>query len=140
MAKALKRQGKSARQEAVDLFAYQWQVRGLPKVVRELKFAKEVGRGWKFDFATQIKKPSGRVWRLAIEIEGIVMRQDEHGVWQMGGRHATISGYKEDCIKYATAMMLGWNVLRFEQSQVKSRYAIETVTRILSRFGWKAKS
>lgn len=131
---------QSERSKAADLFAYQWKIRGLPQVTREFHFAREQGRRWRFDFATQIKKPSGRVWRLAVEIEGIVMRQADDGSWQMGGRHANIGGYKEDAIKYATAMLLGWNVLRFEQTQVHSRYAIEMTTRILSRMGWRPPS
>jgi len=131
---------KSKRSEACDLFCEQWRQRGLPKMAREFPFAKEIKRMWRFDVATVITKPSGRVYRLAIEIEGIVMRRAQDGSWQMGGRHATVQGFKEDNIKYATATLLGWNVVRFEQSQVSSEFAIKMVIRILSRNGWRSAS
>jgi hypothetical protein len=48
------------------------------------------------------------------------------------GRHASISGFKDDCEKYAWATVLGWRVMRFEQSQVKDKTAIDMVVRALS--------
>ena len=87
--------------------------------------------------------------KLAVEIEGIVMRQVRiqdpktkvitiESV--MSGRHATIQGFKEDCVKYSTAALLGWRVLRFEQSQVKKKFAIAMTMRNLHRMGYRHES
>lgn len=127
---------KSKASECADLFASQCVAQRLPRFAREFEFASEINRRWKFDFAFALKKPSGRMFRLAVEIEGIVMRQ-VNGQWQMGGRHATISGFKEDCIKYCTATLLGWHVVRFEQSQIASGFAWKMVLRILVRNGYR---
>lgn len=131
---------RSKRKKTEDLFAHQCRTHGLPAFAREYEFAKELNRRWKFDFAFALKKPSGRMYRLAVEVEGIVMRRGDDGNWIMGGRHADIKGYKEDNIKYATATLLGWNYVRFEQSQVASKFAVGMVMRILSRQGWTPKT
>lgn len=69
----------------------------LPEPVSEYEFARAIGRGWRLDFAW----PQSLV---AVEIEGITHRT---------GRHQRVEGYSEDCLKYNTALMLGWRVLRF---------------------------
>jgi hypothetical protein len=124
------------KKQAVELFAFQCRERMLPAFVRELPFAKQLKRNWKFDFAWGFPHK----FKLAVEIEGIVMRRSATGEWLMGGRHATIQGYKEDNVKYFTASLLGWNVLRFEQSQVRSKFAIEATVRWLASRGWTAQS
>lgn len=91
---------------------------------RELRFAKDLGRQWRFDLAW----PDALI---AVEVEGlVVMRVDGELVCK--GRHASISGFKDDCEKYAWAAVLGWRVLRFEQSQVKSRFAVDMIVRVLA--------
>jgi hypothetical protein len=105
----------------------------VPPFVKELPFAKQLKRQWRFDFA--FGWPSGI--RLAVEIEGMVMRQDRQGNWQMGGRHGNIAGFEEDCVKYNTAALLGWTVLRFTGSQVKSGFAIAMTQRVLYARGWR---
>jgi hypothetical protein len=124
------------RPDMADLFFDQCKARRLPVPVRELMFAKIIKRRWKFDFAWHQEKPYP--WKLAVEIEGLTMRRGDDGQWIMGGRHASIAGFREDCVKYNTAALLGWTVLRFEQTQVRSEYAIETIIRMLIRLGWKA--
>ena len=135
-----------------DLFAYQCRSHNLPPYIREYKFALAVKRQWRFDFCWNL--PAGmyglkRPIRLAVEIEGIVMRQVRiidpatkvvTVERIMGGRHATITGFKEDCIKYGTASLLGWEVLRFEQSQVKSKFALGLTMRKLHRLGYRAQT
>ena len=123
---------KHKRQSAADRFSDQCRAFKLPAFSRETSFAAKIGRRWKFDF-------SWRKYALAVEIEGIVMRFVD-GEWRIGGRHASISGFKEDCIKYNTAALIGWTVLRFEQSQVNSGHAIRMTMRVLARRGWKSPS
>jgi len=105
-------------------FADQVAARGLPEPERELLFASELGRRWRFDFAWPDHK-------VALEIEGLVVMR-VNGELQVKGRHASITGFKDDCEKYAWAAVLGWRVLRFEQSQVKSKFAIEMLERVLA--------
>lgn len=105
-------------------FADQCIERALPEPEREYLFASELGRRWRFDFAWPEQ-------RVALEIEGLVVMR-VNGQLQVMGRHASITGFKEDCVKYATANKLGWRVLRFEQSQVKDRTAIDFLVRMLA--------
>jgi very-short-patch-repair endonuclease len=122
---------KKTRKSAVESFAVECGMLGL-EPVREHMFAKEIGRKWCFDFA----------WldcKVAVEIEGLVVRftkrQTKGGraytVAEAGGRHATIEGFKEDCRKYATAALLGWTVLRFEQELVRSGEATKFTLQLL---------
>jgi hypothetical protein len=125
----------SEKSKLAEKFEGQIRESHLPPYVKELPFAKQLGRLWKFDFAFGWPNP----WRVAVEIEGLVMRQDKDGSWQIGGRHGNIAGFEEDCIKYNTAALLGWTVLRFTGSQVraKSGYAIAMTQRILYSRGWR---
>ena len=126
--------------EAVEIFAQQCRERGLPVFLREYEFAKYVGKKWRFDFAWVLPSRQDRpTFKLAVEIEGIVMRMTKSREWVMGGRHGTISGFKEDCLKYATAASLGWRLMRFEQTQVRDNVAISHVMRALARNGWRPK-
>src|SRR5688572_3825862 len=73
---------------------------------------------WRFDFAWPDRL-------IAVEVEGVSVRKDATtGKTQLGGRHAHITGFKDDCEKYAWAAVMGWRVLRFEQSQVGSGFAV----------------
>jgi len=103
--------------KAEQLFAFQCAAEKLPSHVREYCFALSIGRAWRFDFAWPDLK-------VAVEIEGLVKRFI-NGKPYMLGRHATFSGFTEDCIKYANANILGWHVLRFNQALVKDGSAIE---------------
>jgi hypothetical protein len=125
-----KKREKAEREKPADVFERQVRAMGLPQYMRESLFALKVGRKWAFDFCW------GPPYMLAVEIEGLVVRRI-NGVLQVMGRHATITGFREDCEKYANAAMLGWTVVRFEQTQVDSRYAVNMVARILEVRGWK---
>jgi very-short-patch-repair endonuclease len=107
--------------------------RGLGPYEREYAFANTIGRRWRFDFAWPQHK-------LALEIEGlIVMRIGGELVCK--GRHASITGFKDDCEKYAWAAIFGWRVMRFEQSQVKDKTAIDMLVRAIAsspRYEYKA--
>lgn len=135
-------QDKRDRRERLtpeEMFALQCRGRKLPAFVQQCLFAKEaLGRRWQFDFAfTQYK--------VAVEIEGLVVRmlidpKNQKRVRVVYGRHATIDGFKEDTEKYNSAALLGWTVLRFEQTYVKPGYALETTMRVLASRGWKPNS
>jgi hypothetical protein len=126
-----RRKGRRARGEKLtpnDLFALQITHDGLPVPVREGLFASHWGRRWKLDFCW-------REYGLAIEIEGLVVRKLAGQLVCMG-RHASITGFREDCEKYAHAALLGITVVRFEQSQVRDRYAATMAARLLQARGW----
>lgn len=119
---------KKSTKQAAELLALQMRARKLRGWVREERFAWEsLGRMWRFDFAH-------RKMRLAVEVEGVVVRRIGDQL-VMQGRHATINGFREDCRKYAAAIELGWQVLRFEQSMIESGEAIATIERVLVRRG-----
>lgn len=118
---------KDADPEA--LFAEQCRVYHLPVFEQQHKFAKCIGRQWRFDFAFP-------AFRVAVEIDGVVMRK-VNGAWVTGGRHATVQGMRDDNEKINTAILLGWSVLRFLQSDIKSHNAIKSAMRVLMVRGWK---
>lgn len=121
-------QKRENSQSKEDLFDHQLRSYKLPPFERQLMFAKEIGRRWMFDFANQ-------QYRIAIEVEGLVVMR-VNGELIVKGRHASITGFREDAVKYASAAILGWSVLRFEQSQVKDGTAIELTQRLLAAKGW----
>lgn len=63
--------------------------------IQEFKFHES--RKWRFDFAFPLHM-------VAIEIEG--------GTWN-NGRHGRGEGFENDCVKYNSAVELGWKLLRF---------------------------
>ena len=95
-----------------DLFAQIRSVR-LPEPVREHRF--HPVRKWRFDFAW----PG---YMLAVEIEG--------GVF-VTGRHSRGLGMLADMEKAATAMMMGWRVLRVGGKHVKSGAALGWIAALL---------
>jgi very-short-patch-repair endonuclease len=89
-----------------EQFAAQLANAGLPAPVREHVFAKP--RRWRIDFAWPER-------RLAIEIDG--------ATWS-GGRHNRGSGLERDYEKLNALALLGWTVLRFSSSLVRSGEAL----------------
>lgn len=86
---------------------------GLPAHQQEMRFHPE--RRWRFDLAwPEIK--------LAVEVEG--------GVWN-AGRHTRGKGFTEDCVKYNSAVELGWRVLRFTTQQVKQGEAVPVIKSVM---------
>ena len=104
-ADTLAREQASAKREALELALYQ-QLRALGLTVglqRQWKFHPK--RAWRMDFAY----PSPD-YLLAIEVDG--------GTWT-NGAHARGDGIERDCEKLASAVILGWRVLRATTNQVK---------------------
>lgn len=113
-----------------ELFATQCRSYRLPRFERQLFFAQRLERKWRFDFAFPR-------YKLAVEIDGVEVRRI-HGELVVLGRHASISGMRGDNEKINSAILLGWSVLRFLQSDVKPKLAIETTMRVLAARGWRA--
>ena len=74
-----------------------------------------VGKDWRFDF-------SWPEYKLAVEIEG--------GVF-VRGRHSRGAGFTKDCVKYNSAALKGWRVLRFTTQHVQQGYALDTTLKML---------
>lgn len=99
---------------------YQIKVAGLPEPTREYRF--DGVKRWRFDFAYLDCK-------LAIEIEGVVFQRPDR---MQVGRHQTALGVEGDCVKYNSATMQGWRVLRFTQRMVTSGEALMTIEAVLN--------
>jgi very-short-patch-repair endonuclease len=117
---------------AEDLFASQLAVFGGLEFVRQYHFALKAGRNWRFDFAF----PRHQV---AVEIDGVAVQRLE-GRLVVLGRHASIDGIRGDYEKINTAQLLGWTVLRFLQTDVKPKRAIEFTVRVLEARGFIRRS
>ena len=73
----------------------------LPAPVKEFMF--HPTRRWRFDYAYPDKK-------IAIECEG--------GIF-VAGRHTRGMGFAKDCVKYNSATVLGWRVLRYTTKNIQ---------------------
>lgn len=122
---------KKNKSQAADDFAYELRNALAPEFEREYRFASDsrFERAWRFDFAFH-------KYALAVEIEGLVVRRIGKQIVTTG-RHANVAGFREDCLKYATAIVLGWSVLRFEQSMVRNGDALDYTLRALGAKGWR---
>ena len=109
--------------EAEELFYLHVKTAGLALPVREHRFS-ETGRKWRFDFAWPAIK-------LAVEIEGLTHARVGPDGQKHLGRHQTIAGYTEDCVKYNQAVLEGWRILHFTPKHVKSGYALDLITKAL---------
>lgn len=118
-----------------ELFARQCRSYRLPAFVTQLRFAKAIGRQWRFDFAWP-------QYRVAVEIEGLCVmprcrRCYPRELVVLGG-HASIQGIKRDIDKYNAAIgLLDWRPLRFQQKDIRPGHAINMTMRVLARHGWK---
>lgn len=144
----------SAKKRFERMFAEQCAQYRLPPPITQHMFAKEaMGRRWAFDFCWP-------EYKVAAEIEGLVVRKVYVLSTTIGapivkgnvvanlkevkpmtvtmGRHATITGMREDAEKYNSAALLGWTVLRFEQNSVKPGTALEVTMKMLAAKGWRA--
>ena len=102
------------RSHLETLLLNQLKICQLPEPVREYRF--HHARRWRFDMA----------WPdclLAVEIEG--------GTWKLKSRHTSGSGFHNDCLKYNSAILLGWRVLRFDGDMVRSGEALKVLEQAL---------
>jgi very-short-patch-repair endonuclease len=89
----------------------------LPSAIVEYRFAPP--RLWRFDFAWPEMK-------LACEVEGSVWAQ---------GRHTRGSGFSDDAVKYNTAALLGWTVLRYTTEMCIDGTAIDELITVIAKWG-----
>lgn len=89
---------------------------------REYPFAKPA-RDWRFDFAFMATTDTG-FQQVAVECEG--------GAYS-GGRHVRGKGFIEDMLKYNTAQLRGWIVLRYTPQQLCLPSTIEQIKEALAR-------
>jgi very-short-patch-repair endonuclease len=123
-----------------ELFSFHLKTAGLAPVA-EYRFAAEIVgteagvrkrlieaklKDWRFDFAFVDLK-------VAIEIEGTTsFGKNKNGTMRLG-RHQTAKGFAEDCLKYNSAYLHGWTVLRFDGRMVRTLEAIDTTKAFLAR-------
>ena len=117
------------RSAGEETFAFQCKAMRLPPMEREYQFAKDRGRLWRVDFAFV-------EYRVAVECEGLVAKY-VNGTCYAIGRHTSFDGFRRDALKYATAAILGWSVLRFETSQISDGTAIDFTIELLKAKGWQ---
>lgn len=107
-----------------DAIGFQCRALKLPEPVREYRFALKLGRRWAFDWAWPDRL-------VALEQEGIVYPPKGSGDHRLGGRHASVKGFRGDIEKYGEAFALGWRVLRCLPEQVTSGQAMLWIEPVL---------
>lgn len=111
-----------SRLEAI--LAQHIKLEGLPQPELQYRFAKEIGREFRFDFAWPDRK-------LAAEVDGgrFLLRRSkkQHGRLVPVGYHATVEDYR----KMNAAIQLGWRVLKYTDSMVTSGEAVRELRSIL---------
>lgn len=101
--------------EPEESLAAQFRLGGLENPQREYRF--HAGRRWRFDFAWPERK-------LAVEVEGLTRDPSKGG-------HQSRAGYTANLEKYNTAALMGWTILRFEQSAIRSGEALRMIEQLL---------
>lgn len=107
---------KSAIDKAYDptpIFVAVLTREGLPAPIQEHLFAKP--RRWRFDYAWPAQL-------VALEVEG--------GVWTQG-RHTRGSGFLADVLKYNTAAVLGWRIVRTTPKDLLGAGTLEMLKSLL---------
>lgn len=117
-------QSGKTRPDYEEHLAWELTAAGLGHFQRQYRFHAE--RKWLADFAFLEE-------RVLVEVEGVVApgAKNPRTGKPIKSRHQTISGYREDCRKYNSAVIAGWRVLRVTQDMVKSGEALETVEKAL---------
>lgn len=71
--------------------------------------------------------------RLLLEVEGgVTPFRDKRTGELRQGRHVTITGYEDDCIKYSEAAICGWRVIRVTRRMVDDGRALALIERALA--------
>ena len=109
-----KRQPRGAKVESIGEALLATQLKAL-KITFEQEFKFHPKRKWRADFHLVEK-------RILVEVEG--------GIWS-GGRHTRGKGYIGDMEKYNTAVMMGYQVIRFSTEQVKSGLAVRQIEKMV---------
>lgn len=88
----------------------------LDGLVREHRFAKEIGRQWRFDFAWPEHK-------IAVELQGGIFRYDPS--------HTSVARMKGEMEKLNAAALMGWRVFTFHTDDVDDGIALNQVEQAL---------
>jgi len=100
--------------DMVRQYLQQLELAGVPRPVTEYRFCPE--RLWRADFA----------WP-----DRMVLAEYEGGIFT-GGRHTRGKAFEADCVKYNTAALIGFTVLRFTYDLVRTGQALQMTQRALS--------
>jgi hypothetical protein len=106
--------GWTVAPESTEGFSRWCQRSGMIPPVAEYRF--HPVRRWRFDYAWPSKF-------VALEVEGGIYVQ---------GRHTRGAGFKNDMEKYNEAAAMGWRLLRFTPSELKTLATLELIKRTLS--------
>lgn len=107
----------SKNSEAEDLFDFQLRAHRMPRFERQYRFAKELGREWRADFAFVAE-------RVLVEIDG--------GIWTQGA-HGHPTDLVRNMEKRNDAVLLGWWLLAFPTRDVKGGKPIAFLQKVLAR-------
>lgn len=88
-------------------------------------------RAAKVGFTREYKFHPVRKWRLDFALAKGIAVEVEGGI-HIRGRHSRGVGMEADMVKYNSALLAGWRVLRFSTAQVKNGTAIQTIVEALS--------
>lgn len=89
----------------------------LLKLISHKEYIFHPTRKWRFDFAWPDIK-------FAVEVEGGIHVQ---------GAHTRGAHFRSDCEKYAEALLLGWRVLRVEDSMIRKGRALQIIEIMLNK-------
>lgn len=116
------KKGEKAR-ELQDSLADDCVRAGLPRPVRQFRFAKHLGR----EFTADQAFPE---WRVLVECEG--------GLWRRGGgAHSHPSNILRDIEKANYVALCGYFLVRVTTDDVRNGKAVPWIARILETRGWR---
>lgn len=109
----------SQQSKLEDLVAHRIELAGLPVPTRQYRWATDVKRQYRSDFAW----PEAR---LLVEVQG--------GIWAADpGRHNRGSGYEADLSRSNLAVLLGYRMLCFSERMIRSGDAVRSITQALGQ-------
>ena len=100
------------RSDLEVLMEQQMRDAGFPAFETEHRFAKDIGRQWRFDFAW----PG---YKVALEVDG--------GTFLPKGYHTRGTGFEKDVEKHNVAAMTGWLVIRVTKHMINDLRALNTI-------------
>ena len=118
-AEAKKAAAKAKRERFENQFAAQILAAGLPPPIMQFRFAKDIGRQWRADFAW----PD---FGLLLEVQG--------GGF-VAGRHTRGKGHEDDCERKSVAVTLGYAIVEVTPRHVREGKALAWLAGALMRRG-----
>jgi hypothetical protein len=91
----------------------------------------KVGDRW--EVRTEYRFHEVRRWRFDAAIPELLLAVEYEGGSPGRSRHTSFTGYSNDCQKYSTAAAMGWWVLRFTSTCVKSGECFAIIDQALER-------